>query len=94
MTAAGTITLTFARVSPGRRLNGRCTTPTRRNPRHPHCTRLTTLPGSISRTAKPGANQITITRSNLPPGTYRLTITPHAAAHTGKPHTTTITITR
>jgi hypothetical protein len=94
MSAAGTVTLTFARVNTGRRVNGRCTKPTRRNHRHPHCTRLTTLPGSITRTAKPGANQITITRTNLAPGTYQITITPEAAPDTGKPHTTTITITR
>jgi hypothetical protein len=87
---AGTITLTFARVSAGSRVNGRCTKPTRRNHHHPHCTRLTALPGSTTRTVKPGANQITITRSNLAPGTYQLTVTPQAAS----PHTTTITISR
>jgi hypothetical protein len=87
VSAPATITVTFARISPGRRVNGRCTKPT-------HCTRVTTLPGTMSRAVKPGANRITFIRSHLAPGTYRLTITPKANARPGTPHTATVTITR
>jgi hypothetical protein len=93
LSATGMVTVGFARVSVGRRVNHRCVFPERPNHKHPRCTRLIPLPRPIARTAGQGTNTVTITRTNLTPGTYQLTITPAGASKTGKPQQATITIT-
>ncbi len=93
LSAAGSVTISFANISAGRLVKSRCVKPTKANRRHRRCARRTALHGQITRTARHGANTITIIRSTLPPGTYQLTVTPRSGARAGTPETATIIIT-
>ncbi len=79
-----TVRLAFARLLPGRKLNGRCVAQTATNRSHTACTRRVPS-GSLSFSAGAGphklffAGRLTRTRT-LDPGTYRLTITATNAA--------------
>lgn len=70
------VTLTFTRVTPGRRVNGRCVAPRARNQHRPTCGRQL-LAGTLTFAGHPGANQIRFygrlsRRARLAPGNYRM----------------------
>jgi hypothetical protein len=72
-----TVSFTFARKQPGRRVRGRCVRQTRRNRRAKRCNRLTPA-GSFTLPARQGANRVRFqgrfgTRK-LKPGRYVLTL--------------------
>jgi hypothetical protein len=64
----------------GRKLGGRCVTPTKKNRRHPKCTLLVTLPGRLTLAGKSGVNHFTLNGKigghNLDPGMYQLIASP------------------
>jgi len=91
------VTFAIERTLPGRLTRGRCTAPTRNDRRHPACTRLVMLPGTIALAGVAGANAFTITgkvgRHTLGPGSYRLLATPTTGGRAGNQQQTTFQIT-
>jgi polyvinyl alcohol dehydrogenase (cytochrome) len=96
LNAPAIVTVTLKRLAPGRRAKGRCVRPTRKNRRAARCTRLISVPGSIRRAAKAGANAFTFTgtigRHRLGAAGYRLTATPTANGRSGTPQSVRFTI--
>jgi hypothetical protein len=75
----GRTTLAFSQARAGRRLNGRCVAPTRRNRHRRACTRKVRI-GSLSIDAHTGLNRVLFrgklsNHKTLRPGRYTLTIT-------------------
>lgn len=73
-----TVTLSFERALPGRRVRGRCVKATSRNSRARKCTRYGQIHTKIKVKAKKGTNKVVFggrlsRRQSLKPGTYRLT---------------------
>jgi hypothetical protein len=93
LSGAGSVTLAFSRLGPGRLVNRHCVKSTFANHHRPQCKLLTMLGGGLTRTVGSGPNTITIVRSSLPPASYQLTVTPSAAGKAGKPDTTNFMIT-
>jgi hypothetical protein len=94
LSATGSVTFSFKRVTKGRLVKARCVKATRANRKAPRCTLLTPVGVSITRSARAGANVLKLARSSLRPGSYRLIATPSSRGHTGSPQQVTITITR
>jgi virginiamycin B lyase len=80
LSEASTVTLSFERVRPGRRVRGRCVKPTRRNRTRKRCTRhVTVKPGLTFGDQAAGQRRIRFEgrlsrRKVLKPGVYRLTL--------------------
>ena len=95
LSISATVKLTLKRHAAGRKVKGRCVTPTK-NRRRVRCTRLVTVPASVTLPGKAGANAFTLTgkigRRRLGPGTYQLTARPSATDRTGAPERVTFTI--
>jgi hypothetical protein len=80
LSEASTVTLSFERVRPGRRVRGRCVKPNRRNGRARRCTRhVAVRPALTFRNQAAGARRIRFEgrlgrRKTLKPGVYRMTL--------------------
>jgi hypothetical protein len=93
---AAQVTLAFTQPAPGRRVNGKCVAPSKRNAAAHHCTRRL-IRGTLAASAHRGANRIAFTGSvhggrQLAPGSYTLVLTATASRLTSKPRTLTFTI--
>ena len=79
-------------VAPGRKANGKCVKPTKKNKHKQKCPRLIGVHGQLDKTGHAGADSFTfdgkLSGHRLARGSYQLTATPTA----GKPQTTTFTI--
>jgi len=95
LNTTATVTFAIERALPGRMTRGRCTAP-HSDRRHRACTRLVTLPGSITLAGVAGADAFTFTGAisahPLEPGSYRLLATPTTGASAGKQQQTTFEI--
>jgi hypothetical protein len=96
LNVAARVRFTIQRARRGRRVNGRCITPTRANRKHSACIRFAAVRGSLSRNRLAGNDRFTFT-GRLPgralrPGHYRLTATPTASGHTGSRTSASFTI--
>ena len=67
-----TVAFTVERAAPGRKVNGRCVAPSRRNRSAKKCTRFVAVKGSLSHNGVAGANSLRFTNKKLKPGSYRL----------------------
>lgn len=90
---------TVQRARPGRRVRGRCVTPTRRNRRTRRCTRYVAMRGSFSHSGKAGSNSLRfrgrLRGHKLAVGSYRLAIvTTDRAGNRSKPKYTAFRIVR
>jgi hypothetical protein len=76
LSAATTVTFTFARTLAGRQVGGQCAAPTRRNRNAPTCKRTITLPGGFTQAGGAGPNSLIfrgrIRGRSLTPGSYHL----------------------
>jgi hypothetical protein len=94
LTAANTVKFTLKLLLPGRKVNRRCVKPTAKNAKHTRCVEERSVRGSLTTSAKAGADSFTFTGKvgghKLAPGTYQLTATPTG----GNSQTTTFTIKR
>jgi Divergent InlB B-repeat domain len=97
LTGLARVTITLARILPGRLSKGRCVKPTANNRHGRRCTLLVGVAGALTASARQGANTFTINGRigghRLKPGSYRLTATPTAGGLTGTPDTTTFQLT-
>jgi hypothetical protein len=90
---AATIRFTIEHQLPGRKTgrgkNARCSAPTRRNRKAPHCTRTVPLHGGFTITGKKGANSFRFTGRfagrTLAPGNYTLIAAPSTNGLAGSP---------
>ena len=77
------VTITFLQARAGRRVSGRCRTPSRSNQRRPRCTRYVSV-GSLRRRGVGGVNTVAfsgrIGRRALAPGSYRVSAVARDAA--------------
>jgi hypothetical protein len=76
---AATVRLVFTQLAAGRKVSGKCVTPTRANTKRPKCTRTVTV-GTLSFQGHAGTNKIRFqgrlsSRRSLKPGRYTLSIT-------------------
>jgi 6-phosphogluconolactonase (cycloisomerase 2 family) len=90
------VTLTFTQAQPGRKVNGKCVAPTRRNAAKRKCTRTVTA-GTITFTGHAGTNKLAFDgrvnrHSKLAPGTYTLIISATAPGGAATPQRLTFTI--
>jgi hypothetical protein len=87
LSEAATTRFRVERPLPGRRNGGRCVRPTRETQHRTACVRWVPVPGSIKRSAGPGAVSFRfagrIGGRRLPPGRYRLLAAPRDALGTG-----------
>jgi hypothetical protein len=78
LSEAATLTAKLERRLSGRRVNGRCRRPTRKNRKRRKCARYRSL-GSVTRTGKAGTNSLTIGKRfrnrRVVSGAYRVTLT-------------------
>jgi hypothetical protein len=77
LSEAATVTLSFQRAQPGQSSGGRCLAPSRTRRHGRHCTRYTTVPGSVSIAAPAGADGLGFDGlldggAKLAPSSYRL----------------------
>jgi hypothetical protein len=95
LTVAARVTMTIARLVPGRLVQGRCVRVTDQDRRRHRCTRVIHLRGVL--VVQQGADGLTFTGRlrghRLRPGTYRLTATPNNG-RAGLRRTTRFTIAR
>jgi IPT/TIG domain len=97
LSEAATTTFHVQRVLQGRRSDGHCAAPSRRNRRAPRCTRLTAIAGSFKQSAAAGADSLSFSgrlgSRDLPPGSYRLlALASDAAGNRSKPVTRAFTV--
>jgi 6-phosphogluconolactonase (cycloisomerase 2 family) len=90
------VTLTFTQAQPGRKVNGKCVAPTRRNAAKRKCTRTVTA-ATITFTGHAGTNRVAFEgrvnrHRKLAPGTYTLIITATAPGGGATPQRLTFTI--
>jgi hypothetical protein len=89
---AATVRFTVQQAQPGRKTGtgrrARCVAPTKGNRRARRCTRIVTLGGSFTRSARAGSNKFRFTGRlggrKLKPGKYTLVATPSANGRTGR----------
>lgn len=78
-----TVTATFTQSAPGKKSGGKCVAPTRKNAKAKSCTRLVTLPGSLTYKGGAGFNKFdfdgTLNGKALPAGKYTITLTAQSA---------------
>jgi hypothetical protein len=91
-----TVTLTFARSTPGRKVAGRCVKPTNSNRHKPRCA-LSAKVGSISFVAQAGADSVffdgVISRHlALKPGSYTVTVVAANPSGRSRSHSLSFTV--
>ncbi len=95
LTAASSVTITITKQTNGRRVSGRCATPTRENTHRPQCTRLVNV-GSLAVAGTPGAHSASfggrLRGHALTPGSYTATIIAVDAGRHSAPVTLQFTI--
>ncbi|MGH2864126.1 MAG: beta-propeller fold lactonase family protein [Solirubrobacteraceae bacterium] len=84
LSQAASVTLTFLRARPGRRVAGRCVAPSRRNA-HAHRCQRSVIAGTLKRAAGAGASTVHFygllsKRKRLSPGKYTLVLSATAAS--------------
>jgi hypothetical protein len=87
LSQAAAVTLTFQRAQPGTSSAGRCLAPSPKRRHDRHCTRYTTVHGSVSIAAPAGANRVGFDGvldggAKLAPGSYRLALSASDAGGT------------
>ncbi len=91
---AATVTLTFTRAAPGRRVRGKCVARSRHNSRRRHCSR-TVVAGVLTVKAHAGANRVRFdgvisSRRHLRPGSYAVRARPVGGAPSSTLHFTIV----